>query len=80
MRTEGILVKDKNVCYLEVDDGDRYSIHSIVDLPKVSKLQQGCAILGTLRKYSKIQLDKLGWEDKVGVVEPGHLWVKEKCT
>ena len=77
MRTEGLLVKDKNIFYLEVEGGDRYSIHSIVDSPKVSKLNSGGTIFGTLRKYPQHQLEQLGWGDKVGVVEPGHLWVKE---
>jgi hypothetical protein len=70
---QGILIKEKNLFFLETESGDRYSIHSTIDQPKVAKLEPGTTIHGTIREYHPKQIANMGWKDRVGSIETGHL-------
>ena len=52
-----------------------FAIHSIIDAPKVDKLPTGAVLWGTVRDYDPKQLKNLGWGDRVGTIETGHLHI-----
>lgn len=82
MKVHGTLQKNGKEFFLtaketEDQEAGKYAIHSIVDAPKILKLEIGAELYGDVRRYSALELQQLGWSHH-GSVEPGHLWVKEK--
>jgi hypothetical protein len=74
MKLQGTLKYVGKEVFMHTKYGD-FSIHSIIDTPKVKDLPVGTILNGTIRDYDPKQIKNLGWGDRVGSVEPGHLHV-----
>jgi hypothetical protein len=70
---QGTLQRNNKEFFLTIE-GENFAIHSTVDAPKVLKLEIGSPIYGLIRRYSRKELQQLGWKHH-GTVETGHLRV-----